>query len=89
MDKMGHQKNNSNNNNPSINLSDLNLSPQKVAIIAALMTDVLQADSITVDKEQTVFVELTGSLRKKTRADQMVEEMRDMSFGEILDALTR
>lgn len=89
MDKMGHQKNNNNNKNPSINLSDLNLSPQKVAIIAALMTDVLQADSITVDKEQTVFVELTGSLRKKTRADQMVEEMRDMSFGEILDALTR
>ncbi|WP_077324170.1 hypothetical protein [Virgibacillus siamensis] len=89
---MGKKKlNNSSNsnNNTSLNLDDLNLSPQKIAIIAALMTDVLQTNSVTVDKEQTVFVELTGSLRRKTRADQMVEEMKGMSFGEILEALTR
>lgn len=85
MDKM--QQDNNGNNNLPLKLSDLDLSPQKVAIIIALLTGVLEEDLISVDKEQTVTVELTGSLKRKTKADQMVDEMREMPLGEILDAL--
>lgn len=89
MKRMNKAQEGNNDNNSSFELSDLNLSPQKVAIIIALLTDVLEPGLIAVDKEQEVIIELHGSLKKKTKADQMVEEMRGMSFGEILDALTK
>lgn len=65
------------------------LSPQKLAVIAALLTDALEVNSILIDKDQTVQIVLEGSLRRKTRMDELIQELSGMKFGEVIQSIQR
>lgn len=65
----------------------LKLSPQQIAVVAALLTNSLIVQSILIDKDQTVEIVLQGTLRRKTRMDDLLEELQDMSVGDILDSI--
>lgn len=65
------------------------LSPQQAAVITALLLDALKVDSVLVDKDQTVQIVLQGSLRKKTRMDEIMDEMSEMTLGDLLDSLMK
>lgn len=65
------------------------LSPQKLAVITALLTGALEVDSILVDKDKTIQIVLEGSLRRPTKMDEMVREMSGMKVADLLESIQR
>lgn len=70
-------------------LKNYNLSTQQIAVITALLLNVLEVQSVLVDNEQTVEIVLSGSLKRKTRMDEMLDEMSDMPVKDLWDALNK
>lgn len=68
---------------------DLNLTPAKILVIIGILADVLEVSSVLVEKNQAVQIVLSGSLRRKTTLDKMLDEMGKLSFDEVLEALGR
>jgi hypothetical protein len=58
-----------------------------ILVIAGLLGGVLQVDSILVDREQTVQIVLSGSLKRKSEIDKMLDGMGSMSFDEAMRAI--
>ncbi|MBN3522305.1 hypothetical protein [Paenibacillus apiarius] len=84
----GRQKKCSDNNkNNKKKRNGTKLSVEQIAVIAALLTNSLKVQSILVDRNQVVEVLLTGSLRKKTQMDQLIEQISDLSIGDLLESL--
>lgn len=65
------------------------LSPQQIAVVVGLLTNVLEVNSILLDKDQNIEIVLTGSIRRKTKADRIAEELGDVSVADLLDAFVR
>ena len=65
------------------------LSPEQLAVIVGLLTNALTVQSVLLDRDKTVQIVLEGSLRRKTRMDRLLEEMKDMSIGELLASLQK
>lgn len=63
------------------------LTPNQVAVIAALLTNALHVQSILIDKDQTIQVLLEGSLRQKSELDKLVDQVRDVPVGEFISSL--
>lgn len=64
-----------------------NWSPQQLAVMVGLLTKALSVDSVMIDKDQNIEIVLGGSLRKSTQMDRLLEEMSDLSIGELLDSI--
>ncbi|MCR8643926.1 hypothetical protein NV379_14820 [Paenibacillus sp. N1-5-1-14] len=74
--------NNANNNSNSDNgcspkkkkgiLLD-SLTPQQLAVVAALLTNALEVESILLDRNQSIEILLTGSLRPKKNQPAMMD----------------
>ncbi|MZP42739.1 hypothetical protein GTO89_06755 [Heliobacterium gestii] len=60
-----------------------------MAVIIGLISDALIVNSILVDRNQEVQIVLTGSLRRKTKLDKMLDEIGDESFDDVLAAFMR
>ena len=82
MIKNGNEKNGKKESNSK-------LSPQQIAVIVGLLANVLEVNSVLIDKYQNIEIVLQGSIRKKTRADRIAEELGDISVGDLLDAFLR
>ncbi|MZP31290.1 hypothetical protein GTO91_16405 [Heliobacterium undosum] len=67
----------------------LTINPLKAAVIVGLLSDALSVNSLLVDRAQEVQIVLTGSLRRKTPLDKMLDEIGDQSFDDVLQALLR
>jgi hypothetical protein len=63
------------------------LTPQQLAVIAGLLTNALEVQSIMLDRDQTIEIVLVGSIRKKTKADQIAEDLADISVADLINAL--
>ncbi|MFB5673955.1 hypothetical protein ACE3NQ_10900 [Paenibacillus terreus] len=63
------------------------LSPQQIAVIAGLLSNALTVDSILVDKDQRLQIVLGGSLRRRSKLDQLLEELDGVSLREFFNAL--
>lgn len=64
------------------------LSPQQLAVITALLSNALKVDSVLVDRNKDLQVVLTGTLRRKTKTDKLLEELEDINIGDLLDAIS-
>lgn len=62
------------------------LSPAQIAVIVGILTNSLEVNSVLIDKDQRVEVLLEGSIRKKTKADKMAEELDDISVSDLIEA---
>ncbi|MNH82531.1 hypothetical protein D3C87_817480 [compost metagenome] len=80
----GNGSNGKKKNNPSSRLS-----PQQIAVVVGLLTNVLEVNSVLLDKDQRVEILLVGSIRRKTKVDRIVDELGNVSVGDLLDALIR
>ncbi|WP_433944588.1 hypothetical protein [Paenibacillus sp. SN-8-1] len=80
----GNGSNGKKKNNPSARLS-----PQQIAVVVGLLTNVLEVNSVLLDKDQRVEILLVGSIRRKTKADRIADELGNVSVGDLLDALIR
>ncbi|USB33075.1 hypothetical protein [Paenibacillus sp. YPG26] len=65
------------------------LSPGQIAVVVGLLTNVLKVNSILLDKDQNIEIVLTGSIRRKTKADRIAEELGDMSVADLMEAFAR
>ncbi|WP_078551246.1 hypothetical protein [Bacillus alkalicellulosilyticus] len=63
----------------------MNLSPEQIAIIAAILTNSLRVQSILLDKDKTVQILLQGNVAGGM--DELMREIRHMPVGDILDSL--
>lgn len=66
-----------------------NLSPQQLAVVVGILTNALDVESVLVDRDQKVEILLIGTLRRKTKADRIAEELGDMSVGDLIQAFIR
>lgn len=64
------------------------LTPQQLAVVTGLLTQALSVDSVLIDKDQKIQIVLGGSLRKKTKADKLLDELSDVTIGDILDSIS-
>lgn len=69
------------------NNGGLGLSPSEILVIGGIIADVLQVESVLVNKDQEIEIVLAGSLKRKTELDKMLDQLGSMSFDEILKAL--
>ncbi|MFB4321276.1 MULTISPECIES: hypothetical protein [Paenibacillus] len=87
---MRKNNNNSNGKNKKNGKSKKNslpkLSPAQIAVIVGILTNALEVNSVLVDKDQKVQVLLEGSIRKKTKADKVAEELDDISVSDLIEA---
>ncbi len=63
------------------------LSPEQLAVIAALLTNTLSVDSVQLDRDQNVQIVLGGSLRQKTKMDRLLDEMSGLTIADLLDSI--
>lgn len=83
----GNGNGNSKKNKKKANCPKLSI--DQIAVIAALLTNSLQVQSVLVDRNQAVEVLLVGSLRKKTQMDNLLEQISELPVGDFLDSLKR
>lgn len=63
------------------------ITPSQLLVIGGLLGGALEVDSVLVDKNQTVEIVLTGSLRKKTGLEKMHAQVSSMPFDEVVKAM--
>lgn len=93
--KKSDGKNSGNNTNSASNTTNtaggqssiLSLTPSQALVIAGIVGGVINVDSVLVDKNQTVQIILTGSLKRKTPLDRMVSQLGSMRFDDVLRAI--
>jgi len=70
------------------------LTPQKALVIFGLLTDVLEVDSVVINRDQTVQVVLEGDLKtkktkKKTEMDELLDIVGSMPFDYVVKTLLK
>lgn len=87
MRKSGNNGNGKNKRNGKNKKNSLpKLSPAQIAVIVGILTNALEVNSVLVDKDQRVEILLEGSLRKKTKADKLAEDLDDISVSDLIEA---
>jgi hypothetical protein len=87
--------NDKSNNNSSRNTGQanniknncVNLTPSQIIVIAGMLGGVLNVESVLVDRNQQINIVLSGSLKRKTDLDRMVEELGSKSFKEVISSI--
>lgn len=64
----------------------ISLTPSQALVIIGLLGGVLDVDSVQVGKGQRVQISLTGSLKRKTQLDQVMDQICDMPFDTVMKA---
>lgn len=65
----------------------LGLNPSQLLVIAGLIGGVLQVDSVLVDRNQAIQIVLSGSLKRKTQLDIIMEQIGKMPFDQVMAAI--
>lgn len=65
------------------------LSIDQIAVIAALLTNALQVQSVLVDRNQLVQVLLIGPLCQKKQVNNLLEQIRELPITDFLDNLKK
>lgn len=85
---------NCNNSNGKKSSSDsvnknmgINITPSQALVIAGIIGGVLEVTSVLVDKDQLVQLVLSGSLKRKSELDKMMDQIGEMPFEEVMKAI--
>lgn len=66
----------------------LNLPPQKLAVIAGLLTNVLEVKSVLIDRNQVIEIVVDGSLKRKTPLDKALDVIGPFPFDQVIRAIS-
>ncbi|MDN5323099.1 MAG: hypothetical protein PWQ67_1553 [Clostridia bacterium] len=61
--------------------------PPELMVILGLLGGVLKVESVLIDRNQVVDIVLTGSLKRKTEMDKILDQIGSKSFDEVMKAL--
>ncbi|MCX7708477.1 MAG: hypothetical protein N2484_01360 [Clostridia bacterium] len=76
-ENMGTEKNN----------STMTMTPSQALIIGGVLGGVFEVESVLVDKDQSVQIVLSGSLKEKSELEKMLDQIGGMPFNEVMKAL--
>ncbi len=71
----------------SNNTCQISLTPSEILVMAGILGGVLRVNSILIDSDQEVQILLTGSLKRKTEMDKMLDAVGSKTFDEIMKAI--
>ncbi len=63
------------------------INPSQVLIISAMLAGVLEVTSVLIDRNQTIEIVLTGSLRKKTDLEKLLDQIGSKTLDEVVKAM--
>ncbi|ABO51019.1 hypothetical protein Dred_2509 [Desulforamulus reducens MI-1] len=96
MDQLGFQINGENNGTNKKNKNNKcnkienclpTLTPSQMLVILGLLGGVFEVDSVLVDKDQVIQVVLSGSLKRKTELEKIMEQVGTMPFDDVMKAI--
>ncbi len=64
-----------------------NLTASEILVIAGILTGVLKVASVTIDTNQTVDIVVSGSLRRQTQMEKVMEQIGKCSFEDVIQAI--
>lgn len=92
MDQLGVQEEDISKSNKKNPKDDKNkskkpvLATSQIIVITALLANALDVTSFLVDKNQDVQVVLTGTLRRKSQLDKIMDQVGQHPFDEVMKA---
>ncbi len=63
---------------------NLGITPSQALVIGGIIGGVLNIESVLVDKNQIVEIVLSGSLKKKTELEKMLDQIGSMPFDDVI-----
>ncbi len=83
------KKNTDSHGNPNDGAANscFKIEPADILVISALVTGALNVDSILVSKDQIVQIVLSGSLKRPTELDKVMEEVGKAPFEQVIKSL--
>ncbi|ABR47245.1 hypothetical protein Amet_1028 [Alkaliphilus metalliredigens QYMF] len=71
------------------NKSQFNITPSQALVVLGLLTGALQVVSVLVDREQSVQLVLSGSLKKKEQSEleKVMGQIGHLPFDEVVKAM--
>jgi hypothetical protein len=78
---------NKNKNNNENNGHKICITPAQALVIGGIIGGVLDVESLLVDRDQSVQIVLSGSLKQKTELEKMLDEIGSMPFDEVIKAM--
>lgn len=63
------------------------INPSQAIIIGGLLAGVLEVTSVLVDRNQTVQIVLSGSLKKKTELEILLDQIGSRPFDEVIKTM--
>lgn len=85
--KLSKQSTSGNSNGSHNNDSGISITPSQALVIAGLIGGVLEVTSILVDRSQLVQIVLSGSLKKKTELEKLMDHVGNQPFEEVMKAV--
>ena len=65
------------------------ISPASLLVLLGLLSGSLQVNSVLVDTDQQVQILLSGSLRRKTELDKILDKIAPLSCETVIQAIIR
>jgi hypothetical protein len=65
----------------------ITLLPSELLVIAGIVCDVLQVNSVLVSRNQTIEIVLTGSLKRRTQLDKVMQQVGQMPFDQVMKCI--
>jgi hypothetical protein len=63
------------------------LLPSELLVIAGIICDVLQVESVLVSRNQVIEIVLTGSLKRRTQLDKVMQQVGKMPFDQVMKCI--
>jgi hypothetical protein len=83
--RKAHPKmNNKGSTDNSYTPEGISILPSELLVIAGLICDVLQVNSVLVNRNQEVQIILTGTLKTSTQLDKVMKQLGHMPFEQVM-----
>lgn len=69
--------------------NSITLSPSQLLVISGFLGGVLEVESVLVDKDQEVQIVLSGTLKRKTQLEKVMEQVGKMPFEQVVKAIIK
>jgi hypothetical protein len=67
--------------------SSFNLLPSELLVIAGIICNVLKVDSVLINRNQGVEILLTGSMKRTTQLEKIMQQIGKMPFDQVMRAI--
>jgi len=67
--------------------SKITITPSEALVIVGILAGALEVESILIDRHQQVDIILTGSLKKKTQLEKIMDQVGTMPFDEVMKSI--